>query len=241
MKDIYIELKNITQSGVWGTIGPYMMKAGEDIAEYAKSKYALALISDSAAFEVLLRSLEISYGDNVICANASYFNEAMTIAAVGATPIFCGDGKYIDISKAESAIESGNVKAAVVCDYNIDIISPICIKNNIPIIENAGYNLKLTKKEGIYASFCNLAPVCGSCGAVITNDYKAYCLAFSYHHCGHPVGEGAGIYNQALLGGDFRITEWEAAVISHYVNNGDFDSIKISPVLVNNSEMEIFS
>ena len=213
MKNINATLSDITKSGVWGTIGPRMTEAGEDVAAHAGAAHALLVISKSAAVETLLRALEITFGDKVICIANDDLCAEMSVSAVGAKPLICeNDNEVIE------AIKKSGVKAIIApstCDF--ETFAKLCRNSDIKLIEDAGNDIHLDTNENIYASFCDLSHITAPCGAVITNKTDAYCLAFSHHHCGHPVGEGEGIYHHALLGGDFRINEWQAAAISHYI------------------------
>lgn len=50
-------------------------------------------------------------------------------------------------------------------------------------------------------------------GAIITPDKSLYEIFYQIHHCGHRPGIGATVdlSEENIVGGDMRITEWQAA------------------------------
>ena len=52
---------------------------------------------------------------------------------------------------------------------------------------------------------------CGGGGFIATNDISVHSGAFAYHNCGRSFGEGCTLNCDTLIGGDARITEWNAA------------------------------
>ena len=59
-------LKKVLYSGVWGTIGPYSLKAAELLAKLKGANHCLLTHSAGAALEVTLRAVGTYHGDGVI-------------------------------------------------------------------------------------------------------------------------------------------------------------------------------
>ncbi len=55
----------------------------------------------------------------------------------------------------------------------------------------------------------------GFAGALVTRDPELYQTFYALHHCGHPPGIGATVdlSEESILGGDMRITEWQALAL----------------------------
>jgi perosamine synthetase len=97
---------------------------------YFKSKYALTCSSGTAGIELILRSLNISVGDEVILPPTVPVMCVLPIIAVGATPVFCDlesefnfDLKIEDIKKKFS-LKTRAILAVPMCwIFVINIIS----------------------------------------------------------------------------------------------------------------------
>ena len=55
----------------------------------------------------------------------------------------------------------------------------------------------------------------GVAGALVTRDPELYQTFYALHHCGHRPGIGATVdlSEESILGGDMRITEWQALAL----------------------------
>ena len=53
----------------------------------------------------------------------------------------------------------------------------------------------------------------GFAGAILTSDESLYEIFYQIHHCGHRPGISATVdlSKETIVGGDMRITEWQAA------------------------------
>jgi len=221
-------LKDVLDSGVWGTIGPKSELAARLIARRVSGQYGLLVHSASAALEVQLRSLEIAYGDEVIIASYSNPINAMAVANVGGTPAFA------DIDPDTATIATDSVKAAlsaktkgVIADAiggnpcDMKGIAALCNKNGVKLILNLGdgYNTALDGKplaQYAYSTVVDLsdghALSAGEGAALIHNDNAAYMAGFAFHNCGRYPGAGDTLDMDTILGGDYRIAEWQSAM-----------------------------
>ncbi|ADR20900.1 glutamine--scyllo-inositol aminotransferase [Marivirga tractuosa] len=178
------------------------------------------------ALEIILRSLDIQEGDEVITSAFSWFSDASVIKLIGAKVVFCD----IDISHFEinlSDLErriTVKTKALILPHLfgllhpEIDKISSICKQNNIVLIEDcaqahgASLNGKLAGTFGDVAVFSfyptkNLAAL-GDAGAIATNNGT---LA---ENCSRWANHGQEIRNEHLqLGRNSRMDEIQAAVL----------------------------
>ncbi len=207
--------------GQWGTIGPCFFEANQAIAQFAGVQHALVTFSASAALETVLRAKNIGFGDAVAVADWSDPMDAMTVAAVGATPVFVGKGQQESFAVSQL---SGQQVKAVIADYPCDVadLSTYCKDKNIYFILNLGDTWG-AKENG--QSVCPMADACvvdmsqgcaldlGLCGGVLTDSKEDFDLFYAYHNCGRPMGDGATLTFDDIVGGDLRVAEFQASMI----------------------------
>ena len=228
MKNKQQLLKDVLDSGVWGTIGPKSESAAKLIAGRVSARYGLLMHSASAALEVQLRSMEIVYGDEVIVASYSDPMDAMVVANVGATPVFADiDPDTATLSAASvKGLLSGKTKAVIAdtiggnpCDMKE--LADLCNKNGVKVILNLGdsYNTSLDGKPLIQFAYAAVLDIsdgqalsAGEGGVLVHNDESAYMAGFAFHNCGRHPGTGDNLDMDTILGGDYRIAEWQAAI-----------------------------
>ncbi|MBQ4152880.1 MAG: DegT/DnrJ/EryC1/StrS family aminotransferase [Oscillospiraceae bacterium] len=222
------QLRNVLPNS-WGTIGPRFVEASEAIAAHFSMKHGLLLFSVSAALETILRGWNISYGDEVIVASWSDPLDSMVTAAVGATPVFadvCPDTFTLSAAQLEGCL-TPNTKA-VIADLpagnpcNAKALSAFCKAKGIRLILNLGDSWDTTfegKPIASYAdaAFLNLSEQkvvdLGLAGGIVTDDADSFNLFYAYHNCGRPFGDGCTLSFDSIIGGDFRVAEWQAALL----------------------------
>lgn len=223
-----MQLENVLKNA-WGTIGPQYIRSSRAIADYLGLRHGITVFSASAALEVILRALNIGVGDEVIIASYSDPIDSMVTAMVGASPVFadvCTDtltltcesiGKHI--TKETKAVIA-DLPAGNACDAKA--LSEYCKSQDVCFIINMGDSFR-TSFNGIsivkYAdvAFADMsqdkAVNIGEGGAVLTDSDELFNLFFAYHNCGRPFGEGCTLLFDEIIGGDFRIAEWQASLI----------------------------
>ena len=159
----------------------------KSFAEYIGVKYAVGCGNGLEALHLILRAMGIGEGDEVIVPSNTYIASALAVTYAGATPVFVEpdintyniDPKRIEekITKKTKAIMVVHLYGRV-CD--MDAVSEVARKHNLPIVEDAAqahgatYKGKKAGSFGIAAGFSfypgkNLGAL-GDAGAVVTND-----------------------------------------------------------------------
>lgn len=216
--------------GAWGTVGPKFEQAGDAVANWLETGYALAVFSPSAALETILRSFQIGFGDEVIVAAWSDPVDAMVTAAVGAKPVFAEiDGETLTLSVQAAAAQITDRTRAILADLpggnpcDAKGLRELCSRKGLKLILNLGDSWS-AKQEGVPvykyadAAFVNFSQGCaidlGLAAAVVTDDVENHKLFYAYHNCGRPWGvvESTLSFDE-ILGGDLRIAEWQASLI----------------------------
>ncbi len=199
LPQILLNTDRVLKSGQYIN-GPFVKEFESLVSEYLGVKYTISVGNGSDALMLILKSLNLSLEDEVICPANSFIASAWSIIAAGAKPVFCDvrDDFLLDPIDFQRKITS---KTKVVMPvhltgrvFEVGLISQICIDNGIKIVEDAAQsfgafdsnNIK-TGALGDAAAFSlhplkNLS-IYGDGGLITTNDKKLAedCLLFRNH------------------------------------------------------------
>lgn len=169
----------------------------KEFAEFAGTKYAIAVANGTVALDLALKSLGIGKGDEVIVASRTFLASASCIVNAGATPIFADvdrDSQNVTASTVKPLI-TGKTKAIIAvhlagwpCD--MDGLMELARKRNLVVIEDcaqahgATYKGKPVGSFGHVAawSFCQdkIMTTGGEGGMVTTNDRDLWSCMWSF-------------------------------------------------------------
>ena len=134
--------------------GKHVQAFEKSITSFVKSKYAIAVNSGTAALQAALYALNIKKGDEVLVPSFTFVATANAIVSTGAKPVF------VDILKENYTIDPDDLQKKITkktCAIipvhlygnvaNIERLSEITKKYNIPIIEDAAQSLGSTFKR----------------------------------------------------------------------------------------------
>lgn len=218
-------------------LGPKVAKLEEEVAAYSHCRYALGVSSGTDAILLALMALGVGQGDTVITTTFTFFATAGCIARLGARPLFVDIDPVTFNMSAEgleqllsslSEDELSQVKAVVPVHLfgqmaDMGRIVPLCKKYGLTIIEDAAqaigsecpYEDTAHKAGSLGDIGCfsffpskNLGGV-GDGGMVVTNDPSLYeKMKLLRAHGSSPK------YYHKVVGGNFRLDEIQAAVLS---------------------------
>lgn len=221
------------------TCGPMVAKLEKELADYCEAKYAVAVSNGTAALHCACIAAGIKEGDEVITTPLTFAASANCVRYVGATPVFADinpETYNIDPASIRAHI-TPKTKAVIAVDFTgqcveIEEIRAICDEYNLIFIEDAAHAIGSSydgKKVGSLADMTcfSFHPVktitCGEGGAVTTNNeelYKKIVLAHT-HGITHDEElmeeaphEGIWYYEQISLGYNYRLTDFQAAMLS---------------------------
>jgi len=220
-------LKSVLESGFWGTGGPYKKEFEDRFAAYQHAERGVAVTNGTAALEISLRALGLGCGDEVIVPPYTFMATVTAVLYVNAVPVFADidqDTYTIDPKSVESAI-SDKTKAILPVHVSgrpadMDALANITRKNNIRLLEDACQAWSSEWKDrrvgaigdiGAFSFQSSKNLNSGEGGAIVTNDEDLYFKAWSLHNCGR-LPQGAW-YEHHLPGGNFRMTEFQAALL----------------------------
>jgi len=220
-------IREVVQSGVWGIGGKKVVEFEEKFASYQQAKYGVAVTNGTTGLEIALKALDIKAGDEVIIPAYTFIATATVVIEVNALPVFADidPSTYTLDPKSVEATITDKTKAIVPvhiagCPVDMDGIMRIAKKNDLKIIEDAcqawgaewkGRRVGAIGNLGAFSFQSSKNITSGEGGIIVTNDRQLYELCWSYHNCGRTVG-GAW-YQHVLLGANYRMTEFQAAVL----------------------------
>jgi len=221
-------LKEVVESGKWGSMqGDKVKTFTAKYAEYHQAKHGICVNSGTIALSIALKSVGIGCGEEVLVPGYTFVATATAILDVGAIPVFVDIDPQtynIDINKIEAAITERTVAIMPVHfggrPVDMDSLLEICKKHNLKIIEDAAqawgseWNHKKVGAIGNAGGFSfqsskNVTSAEG--GIILTNDDEIAKFCRSYSNCGRV--DGGVWYEHYYLGGNFRMTEFQAAVL----------------------------
>src|SRR5882757_4109563 len=223
-------------------LGEQVRALEEELARYCSAASGVGVSSGTDALLVALMALNIGAGDEVITTPFTFFATAGTIARTGARPVFC-DIDPVTYNLSASAVQSfidehctaqgsqlinratgGRIKALMPVHLfgqsaDMDPLMTLARRYGLKVIEDAAQAIGTEYKNGARAgtigdvgcfSFFpskNLGAF-GDAGLCTTNDPElAESLRVLRVHGGKPK------YFHAMIGGNFRLDELQAAVL----------------------------
>ncbi len=188
---------------------------------------AVAVTNGSHAIEVALLAAGVGEGDEVILPGWTFVATAASVLMVNARPVLVdvdlGTG-CVDPDAVEAAITSRTraVIAVHIAGHpaDMDRLVDVCGRHDLVLIEDCAHahgsrwNGRMVGTFGAAGSYSFQASKLmtgGEGGAVVSSDPELIERAASYANCGRRPGEW--YYSHYTLGGNYRMTEWQGAVL----------------------------
>ena len=223
-------------------LGPYVKELEQRVAAYSQAAHAIGLSSGTDALLIALMALDVGHGDEVITTPYTFFATGGTVTRVGARPIYVDiDPKTYNISpqavqafidkecelrgdKLVNRKTGGHVKVLMPVHLygqvaDMKPLMEIAKKYHLRVVEDAAQAIGSEYGDkrragsigdiGCFSFFPskNLGAF-GDAGLVTANDTElAEKLRILRVHGGKPK------YYHAVIGGNFRIDELQAAVL----------------------------
>ncbi len=158
-------LMDAMDSNFVSSVGEYVGKFEQAVAEYTGSNYAVAAVNGTAALHICLLLSGVKADEEVITQPVSFIATCNAITYTGARPVFVDvdrDTMGMSPEKLESFLKENGRKGADGCCYNaktgrrfaavvpmhtfghpcrIEDIADICLKYNIPLVEDAAESI----------------------------------------------------------------------------------------------------
>lgn len=219
------------------TCGPNITSLEKALCDLTGAKYCIAISNGTAALHVACMAAGIGPGDEVITTPITFAASANCALYCGATPVFADinpETYNIDPADIERKI-TDKTKAVVAVDFTgqaveVEAIRTICDKYGLVFIEDAAHSIGTTYNGAQVGSLADITtfsfhPVKtvtgGEGGAVLTNSKEIYDKLLLYRSHGitrvedmmEHESEGGWYYEMVDLGYNYRITDFQAALI----------------------------
>lgn len=228
------------------TCGPKVDEFEQELARYTGAKYAVAVSNGTAALHCACLAAGIGPGDEVITTPLTFAASANCALYCGARPVFADVDPHtynIDSASVRAHI-TNKTKAIVAVDFTGQAVRheelrAICDEFGLVFIEDAAHAIATKYKGQQVGSLADLTcfsfhPVKtitgGEGGAVTTNDealYRKLVLAHT-HGITHDEAqmqdaphEGPWCYEQISLGYNYRMTDFQAALLVSQLHKVD--------------------
>ncbi len=220
--------ESIYNSRRWGVGGTKVTEFAQQFADFQGANYGVCVNSGTTALYVALKTAGVGPDDEVITTPYTFQATIVAILMTHAIPVFVDtapDNFLLDPSKIEDVITD---KTKVILPVHIagypadlDALVEISERHNIKLIEDCaqahgaewrGKGVGSWGHIGCF-SFQTSKNLCaGEGGIVLINDRELYERAWALHNCGRTPPD-AEFGNIEPFGGNFRMTEWQAAIL----------------------------
>lgn len=221
-------LMEVLESGVWGALpGTKAPELERQFAAMHGVGYGIAATNGSHTLSIALQAAGVLPGDEVIVPAFTFLATATAVLAIGAIPVFADidpETYLLDPDAAEQAV-TARTRAVIPVHLGgqmapMDRIMALAERHGLRVVEDCAqahlsrYAGRFCGQWGHLASFSFQASknASGGEGGMILTDHPALAVsARSYQNCGRR--EGGGWYQHYDLGSNYRMTEWQAAVL----------------------------
>ena len=208
------------------SLGPRLVEFEEMLANVSGRKYAVTVNSGTSALHLIIKSLGIKEGDEVITTPFSFIASSNCILFEKARPVFVDireDIYNINYDLIEEKITE-KTKAILAVDVfgqpaDWDEITEIAKKHNLHLIEDSAESIGSEYKgkkagsfgdAGVFAFYPNKQITTGEGGVVVTDNEEIAILSKSMRNQGR--GEGDTWLQHTRLGYNYRISDINCAL-----------------------------
>jgi perosamine synthetase len=209
------------------SLGPWIDRFEEQIAERVGAPYAAALSSGTAGLHLLCKIAELGPGDEVITSPLSFVSSANCFILEGATPVFA-DIDPVTLNLDPAAVETAiteQTRAIVPVDMfglpcELDELRAIADRHGLAFIEDAceslgaeyrGRPLGAHGPSAVFAFYPNKQMATGEGGVVTTHSEEEWQLLRSLRNQGRSY-DGSGWFHHVRVGMNYRWTDIQAAI-----------------------------
>ncbi len=221
--------REILESG-WMILGKYTEQFEKEYAALHGRRYGIAVASDTAAIEIVLRACGIGEGDKVLFPANGFYGVVIPVLRCGAVPVFFDIDWDENVFAHEDTIrkaldEHSDVKALILMHTGGLVasrsrqISDLCEERGVLCIEDAAHAPGALQNGEYAGSFGDAScfslyatkPInSGEGGMILTDDERLDELARVYRNYGRTATFGGSICK--YQGYSWRLTELQAAL-----------------------------
>jgi dTDP-4-amino-4,6-dideoxygalactose transaminase len=215
------------KSGHWGIGGSKIKEFEEAFAAFQHAKYAVCCTNGTTGLEIALRAVGLEAGDEVIVPPYTFIATASACLMTNTVPVFADiepDTYNLDPRRAEEAITDRTRAIIAVhiagCPADMDGIMDVARRRGLRVIEDCaqahaaewkGRRVGAIGDVGVFSFQSSKNLNAGEGGCCVTDSEELYVRCWSLHNVGR-IPEGKW-YEHRLLGGNKRMTEFQAALL----------------------------
>jgi perosamine synthetase len=209
------------------SLGPWIERFEEQIAERVGAPFAAAVSSGTGGLHLLCKVAGLGPGDEVITSPLSFVASANCFILEGATPVFA-DVDPVTLNLDPSAVEAavtGRTRAIVAVDMfgypcELDELRGIADRHGLTLIEDAceslgaeyrGRPLGAHGPSAVFAFYPNKQMATGEGGVVVTHSEEEWQVLRSLRNQGRSY-DGGGWFHHVRLGMNYRWTDIQAGI-----------------------------
>lgn len=221
-------LLEVLHSGNWGELaGDKVTTFAARFAAYQGARFGVCVPNGTMAIQLGLRALGVGPGDEVITTPYTFVATASAALLLGAKPVFVDvDPQTCNLDPARIAPAiTARTKAIVPVHIggqpaDMDGVMAVAREHGLRVLEDAcqawGAEWNRTRVGAIGDLGCFSFQAskninAGEGGIIVTNDPELAELCWSLHNVGRV--RGGDWYQHEVLGWNFRMTEWQGAVL----------------------------
>jgi perosamine synthetase len=210
------------------SLGPWIDRFEQEVAERVGAPYAAAVSSGTAGLHLLCRIAGLGPGDEVITSPLSFVASANCFVVEGATPVFA-DVDPVTLNLEPAAVEAAiteRTRAIVAVDMfglpcDLDPLRALAERHDLVLIEDACESLGAEYKgaplgshgpSATFAFYPNKQMATGEGGVVTTHSEEEWQLLRSLRNQGRSYEPGAAWFHHVRLGLNYRWTDVQAAI-----------------------------
>ncbi|HEU5278647.1 MAG TPA: DegT/DnrJ/EryC1/StrS family aminotransferase [Gaiellaceae bacterium] len=210
------------------SLGPWIERFEEQLAERVGAPYAAAVSSGTAGLHLLCKIAGLEVGDEVITSPLSFVASANCFILEGARPVFA-DVDSVTLNMDPAAVEAAvtdRTRAIVAVDMfgypcELDELRTIAEQHGLVLIEDAceslgaeyrGRPLGAHGPAAVFAFYPNKQMATGEGGVVVTHSEELWRLLRSLRNQGRSYDGGGGWFHHVRLGLNYRWTDIQAAI-----------------------------
>jgi perosamine synthetase len=210
------------------SLGPWIDRFEQEIADRVGAPYAAAVSSGTAGLHLLCRIAGLGPGDEVITSPLSFVASANCFMLEGARPVFA-DVDPMTLNMDPAAVEAAiteRTRAIVAVDMfgfpcELDPLRTLAERHGLALIEDAceslgaeyrGVPLGAHGPSAVFAFYPNKQMATGEGGVVVTHSEEEWRQLCSLRNQGRSYDGGGGWFHHVRLGLNYRWTDVQAAI-----------------------------
>jgi dTDP-4-amino-4,6-dideoxygalactose transaminase len=223
------QVLDVLRSGRWGRLhdDSYAERFENAFAAYQDAQHGIAVANGTVSLQLILRTLNIGFGDEVIVPALTFIATASAVAEVGAVPIFADiDAETLTIDpESVAAAITPRTRAIIGVHYggfpiDFDRLLPLAEQHGLFLIEDAAHAQGSAWRGtrvgalGTFGSFSfqeSKALSGGEGGIILTNDEALAERARLLHSIGRRSDQPG--YLHYALASNYRLSELQAALL----------------------------